>query len=146
MDFKWSWAGHLSRHGDDRASKVVTEWRPRTEKRSVGRPVARWANDIVAIAGIPWMRQAQNVERHKQIAIYTQQWMKTQLFIFHYGTQNSSNIHTHLVIRVCTTQYFNERVFYCIGTLLEFVLRSAWIQIFVVRCRYWIQYSMRDRL
>ena len=27
-----------------------TEWRPRTEKRSLGLPLARWAKDIVTIA------------------------------------------------------------------------------------------------
>ena len=51
MEYKCSWAGHLARRGDGRWSKAVTEWRPRTGKRSVGRPMARQINDIVAIAG-----------------------------------------------------------------------------------------------
>lgn len=58
-ELKWSWAGHLGRRSDDRCSKAVTEWRPRTGRRSVARPAARWADDIVAIAGRTWMRLAQ---------------------------------------------------------------------------------------
>ena len=49
---KWTWVGHLARRGDGRWSKALTEWRSRTGKRSVGRPVAKWAKDIVAIVGL----------------------------------------------------------------------------------------------
>ena len=38
MELKWSWVRHLARRGDGRLSKAVIEWRPRTGKRSVGRP------------------------------------------------------------------------------------------------------------
>ena len=78
MELKWNWAGHLARRGDGRWSKAVTEWRPSNGKRSVGRPAARWADDIVAIAGVTWMRLAQDRGAwHKQREAYTQQWVKT---------------------------------------------------------------------
>ena len=47
---RWSWAGHLARRGDGRC-KAVTEC-PRTGKKSIGHPAARWADDIIAIANI----------------------------------------------------------------------------------------------
>ncbi|CAG9122988.1 unnamed protein product [Plutella xylostella] len=37
---KWQWAGHIARRTDGRWSRRVLEWRPRTGKRSVGRPPA----------------------------------------------------------------------------------------------------------
>ena len=37
----------------------MTEWSPNTGKRTVGRPVARWTNDIVAMVGISWIRLEQ---------------------------------------------------------------------------------------
>ena len=41
MELKWSWAGHLRGRGDARWNKAVTERRPRTGKRRVGRPSMR---------------------------------------------------------------------------------------------------------
>ncbi|PZC72575.1 hypothetical protein B5X24_HaOG210906, partial [Helicoverpa armigera] len=35
---KWQWAGHIARRADGRWGRKVLEWRPRTSKRSVGRP------------------------------------------------------------------------------------------------------------
>ncbi|CAH2235021.1 jg1290 [Pararge aegeria aegeria] len=43
---KWQWAGHIARRTDGRWGLKVLEWRPRTGKRSVGRPPARWTDDI----------------------------------------------------------------------------------------------------
>ncbi|CAH2219204.1 jg22423 [Pararge aegeria aegeria] len=43
---KWKWAGHIARRTDVRWGSKVLEWRPRTGKRSVGRPPTRWTNDI----------------------------------------------------------------------------------------------------
>ena len=51
MELKWSWVRQLARRGDGRWSKALTDWHPRAGKQSVGRPVARWANGIVAFAG-----------------------------------------------------------------------------------------------
>jgi hypothetical protein len=43
---KWQWAGHISRRTDNRWGKRVLQWRPRLGKRSVGRPQARWSDDL----------------------------------------------------------------------------------------------------
>ncbi|KAI8427201.1 hypothetical protein MSG28_014804 [Choristoneura fumiferana] len=44
---KWQWAGHIARRTDNRWGRKVLEWRPRTGRRSVGRPPTRWTDDIV---------------------------------------------------------------------------------------------------
>ena len=43
---KWQWAGHIARRTDGRWGGKVLEWRPRTGRRSVGRPPARWTDDL----------------------------------------------------------------------------------------------------
>ncbi|CAH2240993.1 jg19745 [Pararge aegeria aegeria] len=35
---KWKWVGHIARRTDGHWGSKVLEWRPRTGKRSVGRP------------------------------------------------------------------------------------------------------------
>ncbi|KAI8429904.1 hypothetical protein MSG28_000382 [Choristoneura fumiferana] len=42
----WQWAGHIARRTDNRWGRKVLEWRPRTGRRSVGRPPTRWTDDI----------------------------------------------------------------------------------------------------
>ena len=72
---KWSWAGHVARYQDSRWTKKVIEWRPRSGRRSVGRPQMRWSDDIRGCAGGGWMQCAQDRElwRIKGEA-YVQQW------------------------------------------------------------------------
>lgn len=41
--------GHITRRTDLK----VLEWRPRARRYSVGRPAARWADDLEKVAGIP---------------------------------------------------------------------------------------------
>jgi hypothetical protein len=48
---KWQWAGHISRRTDNCWGKRVLEWRPHLGKRSVGRPEARWSDDLRRTAG-----------------------------------------------------------------------------------------------
>jgi hypothetical protein len=57
---KWQWASHISRRADIRWGKRVLEWRPRLGKRSVGRPRARWSDDLRRTAGRSWMRLAED--------------------------------------------------------------------------------------
>ena len=57
---KWYWAGHISRRTDDRWGRRVLEWRPRIGKRKVGRPQARWNDDLRKVAGGSWMRVAED--------------------------------------------------------------------------------------
>ncbi|KAG7308870.1 hypothetical protein JYU34_006132 [Plutella xylostella] len=74
-ELKWEWAGHLARREDGRWTKAVTEWWPRDGRRAVGRPPARWSDDICKVAGKQWIRAAQdrkNWRTNKEA--YTQQW------------------------------------------------------------------------
>ncbi|CAH2226665.1 jg3174 [Pararge aegeria aegeria] len=41
---KWQWAGHIARRTYGHWGLKVLEWRPRTGKRSVGRPPTRWTS------------------------------------------------------------------------------------------------------
>jgi hypothetical protein len=72
---KWQWAGHISRRTDNRWGKRVLEWRPRLGKRSVGRPQARWSDDLRGTAGGSWMRVAEDRARWRVIGeAYVLQW------------------------------------------------------------------------
>ena len=53
---KWQWADHISRRTNDCWGRRVLEWRPRIGKRKVGRPQARWNDDLRS----SWMRVAEN--------------------------------------------------------------------------------------
>jgi hypothetical protein len=59
-DLKWQWAEHIARRTDGRWGGKVHEWRPRTGRRSVGRPLTRWTDDLVKVTGSRWMRAAQD--------------------------------------------------------------------------------------
>ena len=43
---KWTWAGHAARRTDGRWSTATILWEPHGGKRRVGRPVARWRDDL----------------------------------------------------------------------------------------------------
>ncbi|CAH2226846.1 jg584 [Pararge aegeria aegeria] len=58
---KWQWAGHVCRRTDGRWGRRVLEWRPQIGKRSVGRPPARWTDDLKKVAGSGWMRKAEDL-------------------------------------------------------------------------------------
>jgi hypothetical protein len=55
-DLKWQWAGNIVRRTDGRWAGKVLKWRPRTGRRSVGRPPTRWTDDLVKVVGSRWMR------------------------------------------------------------------------------------------
>ncbi|CAH2230063.1 jg20272 [Pararge aegeria aegeria] len=55
---KWKWARHIARRTDGRWGFKVLEWRPRTGKRSVGRPPTSWTDDVKRVAGSRWKRAA----------------------------------------------------------------------------------------
>lgn len=72
---KWQWAGHVCRRTDGRWSRRVLEWRPRLGKRSVGRPPARWTDDLRKVAGTGWMRTAEDRDLWRKVGeAYVQQW------------------------------------------------------------------------
>ncbi|KPJ21040.1 hypothetical protein RR48_00071 [Papilio machaon] len=55
--------------------RKVLEWRPRTGRRSVGRPPARWTDDLVKVAGVHWMLAAQDRSLWQSMGeAYVQQW------------------------------------------------------------------------
>lgn len=75
---KWSWAGHIARQRDGRWTKTLTDWWPLTGKRSVGRPPARWVDDIKKTAGHFWMRLARDRDKWRtRREAYAQQWAIT---------------------------------------------------------------------
>ncbi|CAH2263873.1 jg21595 [Pararge aegeria aegeria] len=61
---KWKWAGHIARGTDGRWGSKVLEWRPRTGKRSVGRPpneVDR-RHQTLGVARCRWKQAARTVD------------------------------------------------------------------------------------
>lgn len=76
LTLKWRWAGHVARGDENKWTKRLLCWRPRSSTRSAGRPQMRWRDDIVGFAGVTWMRSAQDRQewRVKEEA-YIQQWM-----------------------------------------------------------------------
>jgi hypothetical protein len=76
-ELKWSWAGHVARMTDGRWTKIILQWRPWWGRRSRGRPMMRWSDDIVACASFGWMRRAQTRERWRQLGeAYVQKWTR----------------------------------------------------------------------
>ncbi|CAH2237359.1 jg12073 [Pararge aegeria aegeria] len=61
VKLKWQWAGHIARRIAGRWGLKVLEWRPRTGKRSVGRPPTQWKDEIRRVTGAagggpgPWI-------------------------------------------------------------------------------------------
>ena len=75
---KWRWAGHIARTVDNRWTKRLTDWQPRTGKRRRGRQKRRWSDDITVYMGTTaWGRSASS--RSKWIHLkegFVQQWTK----------------------------------------------------------------------
>ena len=62
---KWKFAGQLARHTDGRWSSLVYKWRPIGYRRSPGRPVTRWEDELVKYAGGYWNEIAVDTARWK---------------------------------------------------------------------------------
>jgi hypothetical protein len=72
---KWQWASHISRRTDNHWGKRVLEWRPRLGKRCVGRPQARWSDDLRKTAGRSWIRIAEDRAKWREVGeACVQQW------------------------------------------------------------------------
>jgi hypothetical protein len=72
---KRQWADHISHSSDNRWGKRFLGYRPRLGKRSVGRPQARWSDELRRTAGRSWMRVAEDRARWREIEeAYVQQW------------------------------------------------------------------------
>ena len=75
---KWRWAGHIERMKDNRWTERCTEWQPRREKISRGRPSRRWQDDRTRKGGTTWNRKATDRGQWKTlIEGYTLQRMDT---------------------------------------------------------------------
>ena len=60
---KWRLAGKLAASNDNRWGRRLLEWRPwfrTTPWRTVGRPVARWTDDLCRFARGSWVDTAQD--------------------------------------------------------------------------------------
>ncbi|KAK4875679.1 hypothetical protein RN001_012101 [Aquatica leii] len=76
LQLKWNWAGHIARMQGDRWTKRLLEWRPRTDKRSRGRPPTRWSDDIKRVR-TNWIQAAQDRLEWRTIGeAYVQQWTR----------------------------------------------------------------------
>ena len=62
---KWRWAGHVARMNDNRWTKRLTDWQPRTGKRRRGRQKTRWRDDLTAYLGVTWAREATDRRKWK---------------------------------------------------------------------------------
>jgi hypothetical protein len=53
----------------------VLEWRPRLDKRSVGRTHAKWSDDLRKTSGRSWTRVAEDRAKWRELGeAYIQQW------------------------------------------------------------------------
>ncbi|CAH2238015.1 jg10338 [Pararge aegeria aegeria] len=72
---KWQWTGYIARRTHGRWGLKVLEWRPRTGKRSIGRPPTRWTYETRRVAGSRWRQAAQDrVLLNSLQKTYVQQW------------------------------------------------------------------------
>jgi hypothetical protein len=62
---KWKWAGHVARLDDERWTVRTTLWQGPQGKRTRGRPLTRWEDEIKKTAGPFWMQVAQERETWK---------------------------------------------------------------------------------
>ena len=74
---KWRWAGHVARMQDNKWTKRVTDWQPRSGKRRRGRQKRRWRDDLTSYLGTTWTRDAQDRRRWQLLEEgYIQLWMQ----------------------------------------------------------------------
>jgi hypothetical protein len=59
-ELKWRWAGHFLRQSMGKWTTEITEWYPRDGRRSRGRPMQRWSDDIRRVGGCLWTRKARD--------------------------------------------------------------------------------------
>ena len=57
---KLGYAGHVARESKFKLNHRLTFWRPTGGKRRVGRPLTRWVDEVVRVAGPNWPSKARN--------------------------------------------------------------------------------------
>lgn len=60
---KWNWAGHVVRMDNNRWAKKLTEWIPKSNKRTRGRKRIRWYDEMRKNVGTEW----QSIARDRQL-------------------------------------------------------------------------------
>lgn len=70
---KWRWAGHVARMKDNRWTKRLMEWKPRTGKRRGGRQKRRWRDDITSYMDTRAAADRKTWKDHEEG--YIQQWI-----------------------------------------------------------------------
>lgn len=72
---KWRWAGHIARSSNEKWTKRLLTWRPRTTTRSAGRPQMRWKDDLSRRTGVNWIQAAQDRMVWKSMEeAFVQEW------------------------------------------------------------------------
>ena len=63
--------------------KFITEWRPMDGKRTIGRAVKRWRDEIDTFSGTAaWNRHAQNrEERKRHVEAFSNMWIDKRLIM-----------------------------------------------------------------
>ncbi|GBP12471.1 hypothetical protein EVAR_75874_1 [Eumeta japonica] len=80
LKLKWKWAAHIARMSDNRWTKRTTSWRGPDGKRSIGRPYARWSDDIKGVAG-NWLEEGNNREKWAEMEeAFTQKGLHSDSF------------------------------------------------------------------
>ncbi|GJQ78552.1 hypothetical protein Trydic_g11663 [Trypoxylus dichotomus] len=73
-NLKWNWAGHVVRLRSRHWMKLLSEWRPREDKRSRGRQPTPWTYGIKRMIN-NWIQAAQNIIKWNRIGdAYVHQW------------------------------------------------------------------------
>ena len=68
-------AGHVARGDEKKWTNKLMQWKPRTSRRSAGRPQKRWVDDIKEVTGPLWQRKAQDRAQWKNLGeIFVQEW------------------------------------------------------------------------
>ena len=68
-------AGHVARGDEKKWTNKLMQWKPRTSRRSAGRPQKRWVDDIKGVTGPLWQRKAQDRAQWKTLGeTFVQEW------------------------------------------------------------------------
>ncbi|KAM7248927.1 hypothetical protein ACFE04_019398 [Oxalis oulophora] len=57
---KFGYAGHVARESRLKLNRRLTFWVPNIGRRRVGRPLTRWVDEIIRVAGPDWSSKARN--------------------------------------------------------------------------------------
>ncbi|GBP63737.1 Putative uncharacterized transposon-derived protein F52C9.6 [Eumeta japonica] len=76
---KWKWAGHVARVKDQIWTIKVTFWKRPPGKRSRGRPLTHWDDEIIKTAGTNWKQIAQDRDNWADAVYVPKLWYYKEL-------------------------------------------------------------------